>query len=257
MRQDNTFIAVASVATVSIACSLFYNLFAGILLSAIASLFLFFILRHWKRKDPDRELLRLVTNVVELYTKGRDTISLLMDSTSPNMSFYEGLVGAIKEYKLSGDSANAFFTISGSQSEYLKAAIGIIVNSLDNGANLYEPMKELRQRMEAELSVREKILGSVSGASAVIRFGSVLFLPIFSGISLDILGFAATVNSSVSAISPMGFILVLSLFMLASNSINFRYMGGSAAEKAAKAVVCGSVAIAVFKVTAALALTML
>lgn len=255
--QDKVYVAVTAISAVSIASALLNSVYPAMAACSVSAAILLVSLRHWKDKSLDRGVLRLVSNIIETNSPGRDTLSLLMDSASPSMPFYDSLVSAIRVYKLSGDAAASFSELAKSRSEYLRSATDIMLNGLDNGADILAPMSELKQRMEADLSIRERTAGSSSGASAIIRFGSILFLPVFAGISLDILGFASTVNSAVSAISSAGFTLILALFIAAANTANFSHGASPLLEKAAKSAASSAAAIAVFKVAAIFAMSML
>jgi len=257
MMQDKIYATVTAISAVSIASALFYSMYLAVAACSVSAAILLAALRHWRGKSLDRETLRLVNNIIGSHTPGRDTASLIIDAASPSMPFYDSLVSALRAYGLSGDSSSSFSALAGYPSVYLRTAVDIILNGLDNGADIAAPMRELKQRMEADLSVRERTAGSASGASAIIRFGSILFLPVFAGISLDILGFASTINSAVSAISPWGFTVILSLFIVAANTANFRHGASPVLEKSAKAAVSGAVAITVFKLAAIFAMSML
>lgn len=257
MRQDRTYAIVLASSAISVASSLFYSIYVGTLLCMASAVALIIVLKLSRRGSLDRDALRLADNIVEYHTSEMDTISLLTESASPSMRFYDRLIDAIRAYRLSGDAHDSFSALLSSDSAYLRAVIGIVVNGLDTGSDILLPLKEQTQLMKAELSLKDRAAGSASGAAAIIRFGTVLFLPIFAGISMDILRFAGTINSAVSSVSPEGFALIMSLFIAVSNAINFRHSSSGAIEKAAKSAVSAAVGITVFKIASAFAISML
>ena len=257
MRQDKTCAVILVVSAVSAASSLFYNIYLGTALCACSAAALLALLRLSRPRGLDREALRLASNMVEYHATDMDMVSLLIESASPSMRFYDQLMDAIRVYRLSGDAQAAFSALLESDSEYLRTVVGAVVNGLDNGSDTLLQLKEQVQAMEADLSLRERAAGSASGASAIIRFGTMLFLPIFAGISMDILRFAATLNSSILSVSPAGFALIMSLFIAVSNTINFRHASSGFLEKAAKSAVSAAIGIAVFRIASALAMSML
>ncbi|MDE1833028.1 MAG: hypothetical protein KGH58_01270 [Candidatus Micrarchaeota archaeon] len=257
MRQDKSYAAILAVSAVSAASSLFYNIYLGTVLCACSAAALLVLLRLSKTRSFDRDALRLASNIVEYHTADIDIVSLLTESASPSMRFYDKLIDAIRAYRLSGDAQGAFSALLGSDSEYLRTVIWTVVNGLDNGSDILLQLKEQVQTMEADLSLRERAAGSAAGAAAIIRFGTMLFLPIFAGISMDILRFATILNSSVMSVSPDGFALIMSLFIAVSNTINFRYAPYGFLEKTAKSAASAAVGIAVFRIASALAMSML
>jgi len=142
------------------------------------------------------DLLIFTESILLNYSKGRSTAEIVRKSLNPKFSFYKSAIESLKRSRLSGSAMNAFSWISG-KSQLCKEVFFAIIESIDAGTSIKEPIEELHSRIKEAHELSIKSLGSVANSYAISSIGSSVFFPIFAGISLYIIRFSAGIGGSL------------------------------------------------------------
>ncbi len=194
-------ITSSKAATISISSSVLAIAIAvaGMPLVAVAPMALAVVLnsRASKRqKAPELgDLSVFVGNLLANYSKGRSTLSIIKDSLDQGFGFYKKAIESIDTYRLSGNAKMAFAWAGSCSSALCREVFLAIAESLDTGTDIIGPMRELYKRISSSHDIQVRSLGGTANAMAIVGMGSVVFFPIFAGISYYIMGFSAGTGS--------------------------------------------------------------
>ena len=235
MRNELLSTVCVSAALLSTAASLLANVYAGIAI-AVPSFVAFYLLRQRIDGDSSRteaDSTQFVGNLIENHDGHADTISLIHASLSPSFSFYRIMNEAISRYSAQGSAELSFSKLLKSDSAALSETVSAIVRRLDDGAEMIDPLKEIRRHINSENRHKMKNLGSVLNADSVVRLGSMMFFPVFAGISMRIAVFAGS-SQGFAALKAGALSLIFAFYIINTNAANFGYSNTSMKfEKAA------------------------
>ncbi|MGC8687621.1 MAG: hypothetical protein ACP5RM_02890 [Candidatus Micrarchaeia archaeon] len=144
-----------------------------------------------KASGSDQDVLSFVNNMIANYSESSGLARCALKSLDKRMWFYEDMKKFLHEYMVSG-SIPGKFPKEGHYGELLT----IISMGLDDGAGIREALLLLSKDMEAEQEIRSRYSGSAYNALFISSMGSVVFFPIFAGISYYIMGFPSGIASA-------------------------------------------------------------
>jgi len=137
-----------------------------------------------------------VSNMLLNYSEGKSTISIIKESLDQRFAFYKDMQKAIKVYMLTGDARKAF-AWAGTYPVLYREVFFALAGALESGASVLGPMKEIMGSIESANAIKSKSIGSMSNAMSIVGIGSVVFFPVFAGISYYIMGFSASINGAM------------------------------------------------------------
>ena len=208
----------------SVAASLLLGAPAGISLVLLSSALFYLCLKRLGRRSGaiDNDSMQFVGNFIENYTDSISTTKLVDLSLSQGFWFCNDMKDAMAMYKMCGDAEYSFSKLLCCDSAAMRETASIISQRLDNGIECLALMKEIKKRtaMENRHSMRA-LAGSIS-SNSVIRLGSMLFFPVFAGISMQIADFTEA-SQGVAALNAGALLLIFPFFIIIMNLTNFRY----------------------------------
>jgi hypothetical protein len=213
--------------------------------------------RHAGAGAAERDAVQFIDNVLENYSDSTNTIALLKRSLNGRFVFCKEMTDAMRAYTLSSNARQAFSGLLQYGSQALTGIVSAVTNRLDNGAELRMQLLEVRKHAARRNGNSLRNTTMLGSALSVTEIGSVLFFPIFAGISLNILRFTASIQS---AGYPDGHALVavFAFFIVYLNVLNSKYnMKERVSARAKKSALSCALAILVFKVASALSIGML
>lgn len=205
----------------------------------------------------DGDALRFVNNILSNYSCSASTVSIVQKSLNSEFSFYKAMKRAIAEYHLSSDAPRAFSRLASTRSYILSAATAAIVDRLEYGTALKAPLAELkRHALRRKRNTTQGVVAS-AGALSIARLGSMLFFPLFAGISINILLLTSEMQG-VSAQGVSALVLVFAFYILYTNFLNFKYsLKESVESRIRKALFSGAAAMVAFRLAMLLSVSML
>jgi hypothetical protein len=245
-----------SASVLSMAFSLLSGIYCGIAFIALGSA-TFYVLHRRMGSDADRiesDSAQFVGNLIENYDAHADTISQIRASLSPSFWFYPEMSSAISRYIAQGHARLSFSKLLGSKSISLREATSAMVRRLDDGAEIIDSLKETKRHANTENRQRMKNLGSVLNADSVVRLGSMVFFPVFAGISMRIALFAGS-SQGFAALRIGALSAIFAFYIIHTNLTNFSYSITS--MKTEKAALSAALGVAAFKISYLLSTMML
>jgi len=237
----------------SIAMAITNHLFyAGVTL-AFGLLGLLLISRSNATYRTDSEAVAFLRNLLENCKKDKAALSIIRTSISSDWRMYKEIKRAINQFRLTGQSSFSI-VLKSYNSELLSEISSIIDYSLEHGTDMYRPMLDIEKRFGALEALRIRNRSLFNSSMSTVKLGSILFLPIFGGISIDILH-ALSPTSKPAAISS---ILAMFLFyIVAANYINTIYSNLTNTLKLTHFMLYNALAILILKFASTLALSVL
>ncbi|MGC8669840.1 MAG: hypothetical protein ACP5TL_01650 [Candidatus Micrarchaeia archaeon] len=159
------------------------------------------------------DLLIFTNNLVVNASNEKSTLKAIENSLDRRFAFYDDVSKAIREYRLSGNADKAFSFALKNPSELFREVFFVISDSLSNGLSIVEPMKELSAEIAAIEELQSKNVGNFTNTMSIVNLGSILFFPIFAGISYYIMGFSSNINRMVP-ISEAAFFSMVILYVM-------------------------------------------
>ncbi|MGC8651959.1 MAG: hypothetical protein ACP5UH_01765 [Candidatus Micrarchaeia archaeon] len=159
---------------------------------------------RWSGRSKALELSDLhvfVGNLIANYSPGRSTMSIIRSSLDPGLVFYNKVTDALHMYELSGNAQRAFAWADCCSSRLCKEVFFALSESLESGTIMLGPIKELYRNISSAQAIQLRSVGSATNALSIVSVGSVVFFPIFAGISYYIMGF----SSGLSGNAAIGF----------------------------------------------------
>lgn len=205
----------------------------------------------------ESDALQFIDNILENYSDSVSTLTLLERSLNSRFAFYGDMQRAIRTYALSANAEHAFSVLLGYDSYALRGLVSTVRGRLEEGAELRMQLVELKRHIMLRNSKKLESIGTLGSALSISQIGSVLFFPIFAGISLNIMRFAASMQAAAHA-NTQALIAVFAFYIMYLNLLNLKYdTRESAAVRAEKAALSCAVAMLVFRATSVLSAVML
>jgi hypothetical protein len=205
----------------------------------------------------ERDALRFIDNMLENYSDSMNTLALLERSLNSRFAFCKDVQDAIRKYALSSNARQAFSALLGYESYALRGIASAVIGRLDEGAELRMQLVEVRRHVMQRNRKELKSSGTLGSALSITRMGSVLFFPIFAGISVNIMQFTAGMRNAGHP-SAAALIAVFAFCIAYLNLLNSKYsVRESVMSRTKKSALSCAVAIFVFKVTSVLSVVML
>jgi hypothetical protein len=205
----------------------------------------------------ESDALQFIDNVLENYSDSVNTLTLLEKSLNDRFDFCKDMQSAIRTYVLSSDARQAFSVLLRYDSYALRGITSAVIGRLEEGTELRMQLAEVRKHALRRSGKELKNIGAMGSALSITQIGSVLFFPIFAGISLNIMQFTAGMQGAGHPSAP-ALIAVFAFYIAYLNLLNFKYnMKESTATRAEKAALSCATALLVFKAASVLSVGML
>jgi hypothetical protein len=204
-----------------------------------AAAFVLLLLSYMKAKKDtslkkvDSDSLTLLRNISVNYAQGASSVSVLGRSIGQNLAFSGQLKLAIRRYLRSGDIESSFASIPMYDSYLFFETVSIMKAMLASQKNVRKRISNAVSFAERLEQQQLKLHGNMTNSISVARLGSVLFFPIFAGISYRIILFSGSLGLS-SGIQASGLLPVVSFYIGVSNLIGSLFFSrGMGANSAA------------------------
>jgi len=185
-------------------------LFLSIIISAVFSSFiasfsliLIFIIFNFSIKNNkkneitnDTDIINFINNLAKKYKRTKNLLSSIKYVNSGNFYFSYTLTNSIIKYGLGYSASDAFSNFYHLGSEYLSQLASLIIIGLDEGVDIYAPLYELMLNIKKKQKRFLKSYGLIKNMQSINMLSAALFLPLFSGISLNIIKFSEIFNIS-------------------------------------------------------------
>jgi hypothetical protein len=148
-----------------------------------------------KQHNPDLAVLSFANNMLANYSPNGSFTMCVLKSLDQGMWFYEDIKRIVRKYIASGSLPN-----NNLHDGYYGELLAIIAMGLEGSKGVREAIELLSHDMEAEQEIRSKYSGSAYNAFFISSMGSVVFFPIFAGISYYIMGF----QTGIAHTHPIG-----------------------------------------------------
>ncbi len=198
-----------------------------------------------KINENDYEFL---SNLIYRYNLNHNKLQLISSSLNKKFYFYNQIILSIKLYKKSLNAENSFSNLFESfGSFYFKQIINLIIQNLDENIDIYFSLIEVKKQLDKEIKYMSKISGNLHSSISMIQLGSVIFFPIFAGISMNILEFTSKMNNINFNFENFSILFVFYIIII--NIINFRYKNEEKISKISNIFFFSSFSIILFKIS--------
>ncbi len=193
--------------------AVFYNIYAAMGFGAACAAL--YALRFRKGADGriDRDIPVFVEGMSSEIKAGHTLAVSAGRASTPGLSFSREMNKALATYRLSLNPYYSFEGIMGMRSEKLRALAALISSAIAAGAPASGFMRELGIREGGMHGIMHKADAALDGSVLVSSIGSVIFFPMFAGISAGILG----VFSPNAGVGIGRVMLVFAFFIVVSN----------------------------------------
>ncbi|MEM0202264.1 MAG: hypothetical protein QXR73_03745 [Candidatus Micrarchaeaceae archaeon] len=238
MRFAITMGKLAAICIAGAAAAVALSLLGRLILAAFAlcpALLAYSMMSKRKKALPLGDLSIFVSNLMLNYSDGKSTITIIKESLDRRFLFYKDVQAAIRAYTMSGNAREAFAWAASYASPLYREVFFALAESLESGASIIGPIREIAKSISATEGLNARSIGSMANAMSIVNLGSVIFFPVFAGISYYIMGFSA----GISGAAPLGQIayMFIIVFYIAEisiyNNFNSAHMGFSAGSIAA------------------------
>jgi hypothetical protein len=257
-EQEGTILCILLCAIVFVS-----SLFGGIVVGAIAFCSLCFVYFTIKKgfidsRRIDADTLSLLRNMKANYSRGASARVVLSKSIRSGFVFGKALSLAVNAYFRSGDLNFSFRGLERYRSAVFGEAVSMIKDYIGNGAGIRKRLDDMLAAAERLEGQRLRSHGGLTNAFSVVRLGSILFFPMFAGISCRIIAFSAAMGLSGS-IAAQSLLPVILFYVVASNAIGSLsfYRGTELRAVVSNASLCAGGALLVFSAASAAASLML
>lgn len=153
-------------------------------------------------------------NLISNYLPKKSIIGIMQQSLDKEWQIGRVFQSAINSYALSGNARRSFECMKLFDSYELKKLVGILVIGLDTGADIWMPLVELDKLSEQTKDKSAVGMAYMKNTSSLIKIGTVLFLPVFAGISVSILGISQGAGADYGIGLPISIVLGTYLIMI-------------------------------------------
>lgn len=189
--------ASISLASASILLTAIDRSIGSVLLAAFAAIALLLYRRSGKgRGKLDSDVLQFISNLSINSRYQKSAIASLRNSLDPKFVFYKGFSHAIDAYRYSGSVDEIGMVASRYGNETLAAATHIIGDSLITGSDLHAPISGLKLKLSKTES-RKLSAAKMQSIDSIVRMGTIIFFPMFAGISLEIMHITSALGGAV------------------------------------------------------------
>ena len=247
MHMDRIFaikVLVVAVAVLAIVSSLFGKfILSAAFLAIVAALFVAARKLGNSAKAVDNQLIRLLDDAFSK-DSGIPIIRCIRDSNKKEYIFHDALESAIRAHALSGDTSR-FAALGRYQSRHLERFALMLSHSLEHARDISKELSEFRAELVEDERQRRRLRAQIDGAAAISHLGTMLFFPLFAGVSIQIMRFA----SSYSVFRFSSVFPVLAFYIVAANLIGFEYSDRDSISVVSDAAASAAAAFFVFSAT--------
>ena len=181
----------------------------------------------------------------------KSTLAVLKKSANPVFVFYPELSRAIDTYRYSSSTK----CISDVASRYnvgaLSEALGIIVDSLENGSDVHLPITELKQKTYT-IGGKKLSNAKMQSMGSIVKLGAMIFFPLFAGISLEITRITSVIGGSAEInTAALSIILMLYIALVNNSIVKYSVSKGSALSIASYSSLQIAAALLIFRLSSA------
>ncbi|MGC8538099.1 MAG: hypothetical protein ACP5MZ_03930 [Candidatus Micrarchaeia archaeon] len=214
IKEEAAAAAIAFAFISSAVCSVFHYAYvaaallaAGLLISVWRSLH---VAAPWKRIE--RDTLAFLDNL-SMHANVEVLEARVLKSLSRNFVFYKDFKDALAEYRVSGDAAHAFERLHGYGYKYFEAAALLIRESLESGNDISYALESLHVECQEHDALKRKHDGEMANFRSLQTLGSVIFFPVFAGLSMNVLRMS-TVHTAALEYGAFGTVVLLYILIV-------------------------------------------
>ena len=223
------------------------NLIISIAFFMMLIIIFIFLRKENKNRKINEDTYEFILNLIYWYKTKQSKQQLIIASLSKKFYFYNEMIYALKIYNKLGNAEAAFKNIVREKTFYFQQVVNLLIQSIDKGIDIYEPLNEIKRQFDIEKKYISKALASMHNSQSMMQLGSSIFFPIFAGISMNILKFTSQMNNIKFDLQSFSMLFVTYIAII--NFINFRYKNSSITSKTENIMVFTLFSILLFKVS--------
>jgi hypothetical protein len=181
------------------------------------------------------------------------TIEMIRSANKERYPFYADLKNAVDFYRISG-STSSFSDLERYGSRPLSKLSGIVSYGLENSQDVRPSLSRLRDKLERSGRSKSRLFAQIKSARSVSQLGSVIFFPMFAGVSVNIMAFAA---GTITSFSYSWLVPIILFYIIVSNVIGFEYSGEASVNFAKMGSLSASSGLLVFRIVSLFSAVML
>ncbi len=160
----------------------------------------------------------LINLISQQNSDDKQTLNRVSKSINKEFQFKKELNRSLKTYQFSG-SLDSLNKLKYPKSSLLERIKEILTYSIHSGTNMYKPLLALKSEYYKSDASSRRSKALVNSSEAIMTLGNLVFIPMFAGISANIMKFTST----VPATAVLEFISIVVFYLLIVNWINALY----------------------------------
>ncbi|ASI13585.1 multipass membrane protein [Candidatus Mancarchaeum acidiphilum] len=148
----------------------------------------------------------------------KQILNKVLKSINKEFKFGKDITRALRYYHFSG-SLEYLSNLKYNESKLLERIKEIIVYSIHSGTDIYKPILTLKSEYYKSDVISRRSRALVKSSEAIMIMGNLVFIPMFAGISANILKFTSTISSG----AILEFLTIIIFYLLMVNWINAEY----------------------------------
>lgn len=138
-------------------------------------------------RREERDAYEFLRNLIGNSAYYKSTVAAIRMSLNTRFAFYRRLSEAVSKYEMSGSEKRKINFET--ESALLRSTLEIANASLEGGISMSKPLKALEESYRSRSAYLRKMHATLGNTQAIITLSSTIFLPAFTGISINILRF--------------------------------------------------------------------
>jgi hypothetical protein len=170
----------------------------------------------------DSDILSFIDNLIKKYKSTNCLFDSIKYANNNNFFFSYALTNSIIKYSLGYGAFNSFSNLNFFNSKYLDQLVILITTGLEDGVDISTSLLDLKNEINISQKKFLKNYGNIKNIQSINTLSTTLFLPLFSGISLNIIKFSSFFNSANNSINKSINLLLINfiLYFFIINYIN-------------------------------------
>ncbi|MGC8648768.1 MAG: hypothetical protein ACP5UN_00925 [Candidatus Micrarchaeia archaeon] len=144
--------------------------------------------------NPD--IINFIDNLIKKYKSTNCLFDSIKYANNNNFFFSYAITNSIIKYSLGYGALNSFSNLHSFNSKYLDQLAMLLMVGLEDGIDINTSLVDLKNEISAKQRKFIKNYGSIKNIQSINTLSTTLFLPLFSGISLNIIKFSSFFNSN-------------------------------------------------------------
>ncbi|MCL5433747.1 MAG: hypothetical protein M1538_02085 [Candidatus Marsarchaeota archaeon] len=163
------------------------------------------------------DLIAFLNILIKEYEHNKNLLNSLTNAAKGKFFFSDQLNNILQKYKLGVNKASEF-NISNYKLLELNVTINSIIAGLNSGKDILYNLQNIKESLERKRQQMLKTYGILKNTYSINKLSNIIFLPIFAGISINIINFSSFLNNSAQSIMEISLIFVVYIFII--NYIN-------------------------------------